>query len=123
MSDPIHFHFCGMPASRAAEAAARRRARTLRGAHPDVVDWQVEVTAPAPLDGAAAEYGAQVQARIASGAALQAHGRGADALAALRLAFNQVEARLDAEREGVHARASRWLSAVRSRIGQRQHHA
>ncbi|HEY0825519.1 MAG TPA: HPF/RaiA family ribosome-associated protein [Ramlibacter sp.] len=120
MNDSIHFRFSGMPASPAAEAAARRRARTLRGTHPDALAWEVDVQAP-PLASTAGGYGAQVQVRLAGGSRLRAQGCGSDPLAALRLAFNRLEAELGAENAGgVQARAARWLSSVRSRIAQRQ---
>ena len=43
---PFEFRFAGMPASRAAEAAARRRMRALEMAYPSVLDWQLQVEVP-----------------------------------------------------------------------------
>lgn len=120
MLHPAEFHFLEIPASPAAEAAVRRRLRTLEAAYPAVLAWQVRVTGPARRMVEAIDYSAEVTASLAGGSFARAAARGADVLAALRLAFSALEQELDEDRERARARAAKWLSAVRSRIGQRQ---
>ena len=119
MTEPIDFRFDGMPPSRAAEAAARRRVRTLRAAYPCALAWEVAVDAPGPGAAAAGEYVTRVQVRTADGDTLRARAASRDLLSALRLSFNSVEAELDTARDGVPGRAARWISSVRDRLAQR----
>jgi hypothetical protein len=116
---PFEFRFAGMPASRAAEAAARRRMRTLEMAYPSVLDWQLQVEVPRACAADGLDYAARVRVHVAGGTALEGEARADDELAALRLAFNGLEQELEEENEGARARAAQWLQAVRSRLGQR----
>jgi hypothetical protein len=108
-----------MPASRAAEAAARRRMRTLEMAYPAVLDWQLEMEVPRASAADGLDYAASVRVHVAGGTALQGEARAGDELAALRLAFNGLEQELEDDNEGARTRAAQWLQAVRSRLGQR----
>jgi len=115
MHQAIDFLFSGMPVSAAAEAASRRRIRTLQSAHDSVGAWEVRIRAPHAEDCSQPGCTAEVHARLAGGDVLIAQDHGAEVLAALRLAFNAMERLLDADREGARARAARWLAAVRER--------
>src|SRR4051812_34988504 len=105
-SDPFHLAFQAMPSSPAVEAAARRRIRGIERARPGVLEWDVCVWRPKRADTPRSTCAATVQARIAGGGTLRSESSGDDALAALRLAFNALEAALDAEQEQARSRAA-----------------
>lgn len=113
MDPTLDFLFSSMPASAAAEAAARRRIRSLQSVHGSVIAWEVRIRGPE--DCSRPSYAAEVHARLAGEDVLRAQDQGADALAALRLAFNAMERLLDADRERARIRAARWLATVRDR--------
>jgi ribosome-associated translation inhibitor RaiA len=112
MDPTIAFLFSGMQASAAAEAAARRRIRSLQAAHGSVTAWEVRTRGP---EDGSQSYTAEVQARLAGGEMLRAQDQGTDVLAALRLAFNAMERLLESDQERARTRAARWLAAVRDR--------
>ncbi|MBK6005340.1 HPF/RaiA family ribosome-associated protein [Ramlibacter ginsenosidimutans] len=118
-NQPVEFEFRGLPVTRAAEAAARRRLRALESACPAAQAWRVRVEA---LPGAAQpdHFCADVRASVSGGDQLETHARAEDPLAALRLAFNALETALARERESERHLAGRLLRAVRSRLGRRQ---
>ena len=119
MQDTVEFIFSGMQPSRPAEAAARRRIRTLQLAHPAVTDWQVRVDAPPPQPARAEAYAVRLQARGAGGTVTLAAATASELLGALRLAFNAIETELAAERDDARRRAGGWLRAIRSRFARR----
>lgn len=110
---PLQFHLANLPNPLAVEAAARRRMRAMENAFPAVLDWDLRVGMPEE-----ACFTAIAQARVVGGATLRAQAQAADALGAVRLAFNGLDAELEAEREEARNRAADWLSAVRRRIAQ-----
>jgi ribosome-associated translation inhibitor RaiA len=118
MHQAIDYLFSGMPVPAAADAASRRRIRTLQAAHGAVTAWEVRIRKPDAEGRARPAYTAEVQARLAGGDVLRAEDHGTDVLAALRLAFNALERLLDADRERARARAAKWLATVRNRLAQ-----
>lgn len=114
---PLQFHLANLPNPLAVEAAARRRMRAMENAFPAVLDWDLRVGMPEAA-GEGACFTAIAQARVVGGATLRAQAQAADALGAVRLAFNGLDAELEAEREEARNRAADWLSAVRRRIAQ-----
>jgi hypothetical protein len=120
MTRSVAVVFEGMPPSRHADAAARRRTRIIDMSHPAVVAWEVRLAAAQRPVAGGLDYAATVQARVAGGEALVGEGRAMDLLGALRLAFMDVETHLDAHQERVRARAGQWLATVRQRLSQRQ---
>lgn len=112
---PTDIRFAGVPALPVAEAAARRRLRSLERAHPGVLAWKVLLETS--MQGEDEPYKALAAACIPGGTLLRGEAHGCDALGALRLAFNTLEQELEDEREGARHRAAQWLLAVKSRIG------
>jgi hypothetical protein len=112
---PIRIEFAPVPNADIAEAAARRRMRAIEIGHPAVLEWFTRLEAPHPEQGERL-FGAQVRARIVGGRTLSGDAHGHDALAALRLAFNGLEAELEADQARARARAATWLAAVRQRM-------
>jgi ribosome-associated translation inhibitor RaiA len=117
-NQPVEFEFRGLPVTRAAEAAARRRLRALESACPAAQAWRVRVEA-LPDATEPDHFCADVRASVFGGDLLETHARGEDPLAALRLAFNALETALARERESERRLAARLLRAVRSRLGGR----
>jgi ribosome-associated translation inhibitor RaiA len=115
VQNTVEFIFSGMHPSRPAEAAARRRIRSLQHAHPAVSSWQVRVEAPASLPTGAEAYAVRLQVQGSSGTVVHAAASASELLAALRLAFNAIETELTAGRE-VAPRRGGWLQALRSRF-------
>lgn len=117
-NQPVEFEFRGLPMTRAAEAAARRRLRALESACPAAQAWRVRVEA---LPGAdqPEHFCADVRASVFGGDLLETHARGEDPLAALRLAFNALETALTREQASGRRVAARWLRVVRERLGRR----
>jgi ribosome-associated translation inhibitor RaiA len=116
---PVEFEFRGLPFTRAAEAAARRRLRGLESACPLAQAWRVKVEA-LPDAAQPIHFRADVRASVSGGDLLQTRAQGEDPLAALRLAFNALETALARERDSERHLAGRWLRAVRSRLGRQQ---
>jgi hypothetical protein len=112
---PIRIEFAPVPSADIAEAAARRRMRAIEIGYPAVLEWCARLEGPRPADGEAL-FGAVVRARIVGGRTLTGDAHGHDALAALRLAFNELEAELEADQASARARAAAWLAAVRHRM-------
>ena len=117
---PVRFEFVGMPHLPAAEAAARRRMRGMEAQHPAVVEWTVCIEAAEVAREDSPRFHASAQARIVGGEILCGSSGANDVLAALRVAFNNLEAELDAEHQQARNRAAQWLSRVKGRLGQRQ---
>lgn len=118
-SRPLRFEFLGTPQLPAAEAAARRRLRGMEAQHPAATAWTVRIEAAETGSAAAPRFHATAQAVIGGGGSLRGSGRADDVLAALRLAFNALEAELDEEHEQARTRVALWLAAVRRRLDQR----
>jgi hypothetical protein len=116
VQDTVEFIFSGIEPSRPAQAAARRRIRSLRHVHPAVTTWEVRVDAPPPQPARAEAYAVCLQAQGAGGSVTQAAATASELLGALRLAFNAIETELSAEREGTRHRAGGWLQALRRRL-------
>lgn len=116
---PVRFEFLGTPRLPAAEAAGRRRLRGMEAQHPAAVDWAVRIEAAEVASEAGPRFHATAQATLGGGSIVLGSGRADDALAALRLAFNGLEAELDAEHEQARTRVAQWLAAVRRRLDQR----
>lgn len=119
--NPVRFDFRGELLPAQAEAASRRRLRLLENTYPAVRGWQVAVEVPQRADGERAR--AHVAATIVGGDTFEADGSGADALAALRLAFNGLEEYLQEESDRARERATHWLDKVRTRYGRAWLHA
>lgn len=115
---PVEFEFRGLPVTRAAEAAARRRLRGLESACPEAQAWRVRVEA-LPDAAQPVHFCADVRASVSGGDLLETHAQGEDPLAALRLAFNALETALAGERDLERRFAGRLLRAVRSRLALR----
>jgi hypothetical protein len=112
---PIRIEFAPVPNADAAEAAARRRMRAIEIGYPAVLEWFARLEPPRPAEGEGL-FGALVRARIVGGRTLSGDAHGHDALAALRLAFNGLEAELEADQASARVRAAAWLAAVRHRM-------
>lgn len=113
---PVHIEFLGTPRLAAAEAATLRRLRGMEAQHPAVTEWSMRLEASELDTPDAPRFRATVQARIVGGDVLDGQSRGSEALAALRLAFNRLEAELDAEHEQCRARAANWIRTVTRRL-------
>lgn len=115
---PVQFHFTNIPQPAPIEVAARRRMRGMESAYPAVQEWELHVEA---LERAEPQgrFAATTRARIAGGDLLAGQARAGDALGALRLAFNLLEAELASEHEDARSRASKWLTAVKRRLAHR----
>jgi len=114
-SHPVRIEFAAMPHSDAIEAAVRRRMRGIEAAHPCVLEWTARIEAPQHA-GADDRFAAVVRARVVGGHTLSGDAHGHDALAALRLAFNELELELEADQASARVRAAAWLAAVRDRM-------
>lgn len=112
---PARIDFAAIPSPDVAEASTRRRMRAIEVAHPAVLEWYARLELPRPGEGEVL-YGALVRARIVGGRTLSGDAHGHDALAALRLAFNTLEAELEADQASARTRAAAWLAAVRHRM-------
>ena len=115
---PVHIEYVGTPHLPSAELAALRRLRGMEGRHPAVKEWFVRIEASDEDLPDALRFRVTAQSRIAGGDVLRGQARGRDALDALRLALNRLEAELDAEHEQARKRAAHWLTVVRRRFGQ-----
>ncbi len=116
---PVHIEFLGMPRLAAAEVATLRRLRGMEGQHSAVTEWSVRLEAAQVDEVDAPRFRATVRARIVGGNVLDGQSRESEALAALRLAFNRLEAELDAEQEQCRARAANWVRTVARRLAHR----
>lgn len=115
---PVLFHFADVPHPTAIELAARRRMRGMEATYPAVLEWdlRVELLVNAAADG---RFAATTRARIVGGDMLAGQARASDALGALRLAFNRLEAELESEHEDARSRAAKWLNTVKRRLAHR----
>ena len=115
---PAQFQFIAVPVRPAAEAAARRRMRSIESSYGDIRAWDLRVDGAGDDLAQDGGFHASVAAAIGGGDRLRGDARAADPLAALRLAFNGLEEELDAEHESARHRAAQWLTTVRRRMGQ-----
>lgn len=113
---PAQFQFIAVPITPAAEAAARRRMRTMESSYGDIRAWDLRVDGAEDDPAQDGSFHASVAAAIGGGDRLHGDARAADPLAALRLAFNALEEELDAEHESARHRAAQWLMTVRRRM-------
>ena len=100
------------------EAAVRRRLRILENTVAAVCEWDVAAHAHAAADANGHRAHARVASTIVGGDRFVASASAPDALGALRLAFNEIEAKLHAEKENARERALHWFEKVRSRTSQ-----
>lgn len=112
---PVRIEFAAMPHSPAVEAAARRRMRGIQAAHDGLLEWYARIDGP-QRPGADGRFAAVVRTRVDGSRHFAGDAHGHDALAALRLAFNALEARLEEDRAGARARAAAWLACLRDRV-------
>jgi len=113
---PVQLDFVAVPLPAGVEAAARRRMRRMENCYPAIQEWQLRVTGPEGAAHAEACFRATVAARIVGGERLRGQAQGADAFAALRVAFNGLEQELEADYDDVRHRVSAWLTTVRRRL-------
>lgn len=112
---PVRIEFAPVPNTDIVQAAVRRRMRALEDGYPAVLEWYAQLASPRPAEGEVL-YRAVVRARVVGSRTLTGDAHGHDALAALRLAFNELETELEADQASARARAAGWLAAVRHRM-------
>lgn len=108
---PVRIEFHGSSPCASVEVAACRRFSRLEGEYPDLQDWSVRIDAR--QSHGASRFHATAQARLPMGRLVRGEGHGSEVLAALRVALNNLEARMPGAGKPGNGFAARWLSALR----------